>query len=144
MPSSVHAARRAPSRDAQADDGQQRHAIVGGMRGYLAADDVPRRAVASLRERLGATLVRVSLFGSRARGEADPDSDYDLLVVVEEPGSAAKQAVYEVASDFLVDHRVDLSAKVLPRADFERLHRSDLPFWRRFAQDEVVLWSREN
>jgi predicted nucleotidyltransferase len=114
------------------------------MRGYLAADDVPMRAVASLRERLGETLVRVSLFGSRARGEADPDSDYDLLVVVEEPGSAAKQAVYEVASDFLVDHRVDVSAKVLPRADFERLRRSGLPFWRRYAQDEVVLWSREN
>jgi len=32
------------------------------------------------------TLNRLILFGSRARGDADPDSDMDVLVVVEGPG----------------------------------------------------------
>ena len=32
----------------------------------------------------GATVI---LYGSRARGEAEPESDYDLLVLVEEPSS---------------------------------------------------------
>ena len=38
-------------------------------------------------ERLITTLhpVRIYLFGSRARGDAGPDSDYDLLVLVENP-----------------------------------------------------------
>jgi predicted nucleotidyltransferase len=37
--------------------------------------------VASLRQGLGDELVAVVLFGSRARGEADETSDWDLLVI---------------------------------------------------------------
>ncbi|HXH84415.1 MAG TPA: nucleotidyltransferase domain-containing protein [Candidatus Tectomicrobia bacterium] len=41
-----------------------------------------RRYVESLAVHAGADLVSVVLFGSRARGEARPESDIDLLVVV--------------------------------------------------------------
>jgi predicted nucleotidyltransferase len=37
--------------------------------------------VASLRQGLGEELIAVVLFGSRARGEADKASDWDLLVI---------------------------------------------------------------
>jgi predicted nucleotidyltransferase len=40
-------------------------------------------AVEALRQGLGERLVAVVLFGSRARGEATPHSDYDLLVLAE-------------------------------------------------------------
>jgi len=54
---------------------------------------------------------RIYLFGSRARGEGGPDSDYDLMVVVpgsELPGYRRDQLAYgalrgvEVAKDVLV------------------------------------------
>ncbi len=54
---------------------------------------------------------RVYLFGSRARGEAGPDSDYDLLLVVPDDASADRRRsrlAYEVlrgtgvAADVLV------------------------------------------
>ena len=32
--------------------------------------------------KLGVRIERIILFGSRARGEARPDSDYDILIVV--------------------------------------------------------------
>lgn len=38
----------------------------------------------SIKERLGARLIRVVLFGSRARGDAQEDSDYDCLIVTRE------------------------------------------------------------
>lgn len=41
-----------------------------------------RRYVAVLERRFGADLVSVVVFGSRARGEAGPESDIDVLIVV--------------------------------------------------------------
>ncbi|MEB2836899.1 MAG: nucleotidyltransferase domain-containing protein [Desulfurococcales archaeon] len=42
-----------------------------------------RRVVLDEARRLGVEVERVILFGSRARGDARPDSDWDILVVVE-------------------------------------------------------------
>ena len=44
------------------------------------AREMARRIVAAAGDR----VERVILFGSRARGDAHPDSDYDLLVVTDE------------------------------------------------------------
>ncbi len=38
-----------------------------------------------LKRVLGEELIQVVLFGSQARGEARPDSDIDVLIVVREP-----------------------------------------------------------
>jgi len=45
-------------------------------------DPVLTRFRAALGELYGSRLERVVLFGSRARGEARPDSDYDVAVFV--------------------------------------------------------------
>jgi predicted nucleotidyltransferase len=44
---------------------------------------IPLQAVEALRAALGERLVAVVLFGSRARGDAKPESDWDLLVIAE-------------------------------------------------------------
>jgi predicted nucleotidyltransferase len=50
----------------------------------LSADPILARFRASLAALYGARLERVVLFGSRARGEARPDSDYDVAVFLTE------------------------------------------------------------
>ncbi|MCZ7625595.1 MAG: hypothetical protein C3F12_05680 [Candidatus Methylomirabilota bacterium] len=47
-------------------------------------DQVVKEYVAELRKRLGSSMRQVLLFDSRARGSAREDSDYDMLVVVEQ------------------------------------------------------------
>jgi predicted nucleotidyltransferase len=68
-------------------------------------DEILRRLVASYRP------LEVYLFGSKARGESGPDSDYDLLVVVPDdapPERRRSRLAYEVvrgtgaAADVLV------------------------------------------
>jgi|SRR5581483_11138572 predicted nucleotidyltransferase len=44
---------------------------------------VPQKVVEALRRGLGERLVAVVLFGSRARGDHRPESDWDLLVIAE-------------------------------------------------------------
>ncbi len=114
------------------------------VHGYLTEQAVIERLPGAFRTALGDELVRLSLFGSRARGEADPASDFDLLVVVRRRDPALKQAVWAVVGDYLADHRVDLSAKVLPLDEFDRLRTSGLPFWQAFDRDEVRLWPPRN
>jgi predicted nucleotidyltransferase len=45
-------------------------------------DPVLVRALAGIRRLYGDRLVRIVLFGSRARGEERPESDYDIAVVI--------------------------------------------------------------
>lgn len=54
------------------------------------ADPVLERIIAMVVERVDPQ--QIILFGSRARGEARPDSDYDLLIVEDErrPGRGAR------------------------------------------------------
>jgi len=59
-------------------------------------DEIVRRVVDALHPE------RVYLFGSRARGEAGPDSDYDLMVVVaraDEPGYRLSQKAHSLLWD---------------------------------------------
>jgi len=53
------------------------------VRSTIQNDPVLRFIKAAVTQALGARLRQVLLFGSRARGDAAADSDYDLLVVVD-------------------------------------------------------------
>ena len=49
------------------------------------ADPILARIRRELEALYGARLKRVLLYGSRARGDHQPDSDYDVIVVLEDP-----------------------------------------------------------
>src|SRR3954453_9233498 len=50
----------------------------------LATDPILKRFRAALEESYGDRLERVVLFGSRARGDASEDSDYDIAVFLKD------------------------------------------------------------
>jgi hypothetical protein len=58
------------------------------------AEEIARAVAADLRELYGERLRDVVLFGSRARGDADPESDIDLLVVLDEVTSRRRELLY--------------------------------------------------
>lgn len=65
---------------------------------------------------------RIVLFGSRARGDAQPDSDVDLLVVMPVDGSVRAQAA---AIDLaLADRAFPLDLVVMTPEQFHRLRHS--------------------
>jgi predicted nucleotidyltransferase len=73
-------------------------------------------------ERAGYRVLRVLLFGSRARGEARPDSDWDFFVIIDrEPSREEKQAIATKLSlrfaelDFYADVIIQSEAVVQAR-----------------------------
>jgi len=87
-------------------------------------------------------IVRVVLFGSRAKGTAKPGSDYDFLIVVrkKEPGMIDK--LYDAVTDFLIEYGVDVSLKIYKDADFRKMTSLPTPFMERIMKTGKELWTQ--
>ena len=68
---------------------------------------------AALAEVYGDRLERVVLFGSRARGDHRPDSDYDVAVFIEDPGTLTGELdkLASLTTAILLDTGAVISAK---------------------------------
>lgn len=74
-----------------------------------------------LRQRFGTALWRVSLFGSKARGDDHPSSDIDVVVVLREPiPENARATVSGAVYDVLETCGVYMSTVVVSDREFER------------------------
>jgi len=67
---------------------------------------------------LGDRLDRVVLFGSRARGDAEEDSDFDFLVIVRTPDNEDKNKIREIAAQLSTECDTVITALVVPSKDF--------------------------
>jgi predicted nucleotidyltransferase len=78
-----------------------------------ADDPILKRFRAALDEMYGERLERVVLFGSRARGDAREDSDYDVAVFLEDFGTLSDELhpLATVTTDILLDTGAVISAK---------------------------------
>jgi predicted nucleotidyltransferase len=71
---------------------------------------------AALAEVYGDRLERVVLYGSRARGDHRPDSDYDIAVFIKHPGSFYDESgrLVAITTDILEDTEAVISATPFP------------------------------
>lgn len=82
----------------------------------------------------------VILFGSRARGDARPDSDWDILVLTsdglaEDTGEAMRNAVYDIE----IDEGAVLSTVIEQRSEWESPQRRGSEFRRNIDAEGVAL-----
>lgn len=84
-------------------------------------------------------IARIVLFGSRARGDFNPDSDYDLLLVVDRRDAALTEGLYDAVMDTLCEHGRLVSLKIFPQAEFERLAGIPSPFMRRVLTEGLPV-----
>jgi predicted nucleotidyltransferase len=98
--------------------------------------------VARLREQYGDRVAHVVLFGSRARGEGDAESDLDVLVVLDDGDWRFRDAVALVAFEPMVEYGVVLSPLVVDLADYAWWQAHHAPIYRNISIDGVDLWTR--
>jgi len=94
-------------------------------------DEKVKRIAARVKEHLveiyGEKIKDVMLYGSHVRGEATPDSDVDILVLVDESlnPSEVRKSLSDLLLDILLEEGELVSVIVLPHSFFES---HDYPF----------------
>jgi len=84
---------------------------------HLADDPVLRRAKEGLREIYGDRLAGVVVYGSRARGDQRPDSDYDLLALVKgfDREKDWSSALHHLMLDLFQMEPYEIEVNIIPR-----------------------------
>jgi predicted nucleotidyltransferase len=100
-------------------------------------DELLSRVKGALAEAFGARLRGVVLYGSEARGEADPDSDIDLLVLLDGPVRRPNDP--HACIDALYPLVLELERPIQARcADVEAYDRQELPLYRNARREGVT------
>src|SRR5277367_1484743 len=101
------------------------------------ADPVLQRFRTAIHEIYGDRLERMVLFGSRARGDARPDADYDIALFLRNSASFWEEIgpLSEIETDILYDTGAVISAKPFPAGSYRRR----TPFMREIRRDGVDL-----
>jgi len=92
-----------------------------------------------LNQALGAQLIELKLFGSKARGDDRPDSDLDVLVIVTDDDWRICDVVYGVATDTLLQTDISISPKVISKNLLEQLQKEDTFFLRNISRDAIAV-----
>jgi predicted nucleotidyltransferase len=108
---------------------------------YLSSKE--EKAVGTFVQRLlaefGQDVTDVRLFGSKVRGEAGPDSDLDVLVLVNRPDYALKHAILWLAAEVSLACDVLLSPRVIPPEAWQRMIEADTLFYRSVSAESIPL-----
>jgi predicted nucleotidyltransferase len=83
--------------------------------------EADRRIAREFRRRLSAiaSILDLRVFGSRARGDAAPDSDLDLFIELEEATPELRQRISEIAGEVGFEMDRVISTVVTTRDDLE-------------------------
>jgi uncharacterized protein len=99
------------------------------------------RIAREFKERLARAvpLVDVRLYGSRARGDSEPDSDMDVFVEVEEISSRVKDVIEDVAWELGLDHLMHISPLIFSRYELENSPLRSSPVVQNIAREGVAV-----
>jgi len=98
--------------------------------------------LANLCRQYGDKLVRVALFGSKARGDSDIESDLDVLVVLHDGDWRLRDEVALAAFEPMVEHSVVLSPLIIDVADYAWWQEHDAPIYRNICAEGIDLWTK--
>ena len=92
-----------------------------------------------LDERFSGLVETFLIFGSKARGDAGPDSDIDVLLVIREGDWQVKESVTHPGYELSIGTDVVPSFVVYTKDEWEARRKSQAPFWQTVTRDGVMV-----
>ncbi|MEY2913491.1 MAG: hypothetical protein RLZZ184_2800 [Cyanobacteriota bacterium] len=91
-----------------------------------------------LKQLYGEQLEKLILYGSQARGTAQPDSDIDILIVLKDVFNYSQESekISQLIADLCLEYNVLISCAF---ANCEQLEHDDSGFFRNVRKDGLVI-----
>jgi len=107
----------------------------------------PRLAVEDFKNRLinrfGNRIQSMTLFGSVARKDYSPDSDIDVLVIVQNSTDKLRREITGIGFEELLSHGWYVSTKVIGKEDFDYISKLGTPFIKDISKDGVMIYGKD-
>jgi predicted nucleotidyltransferase len=95
--------------------------------------------LARIRDLFPGRILSVTLFGSKARGDSDPESDVDLLLVVDAESRQFRSQLWRIASDVSLEYGMVISVRIFAQDRWAETCRLRLPLYRAVAAEGIPL-----
>jgi predicted nucleotidyltransferase len=92
-----------------------------------------------LRQQFDGQLVSIVLFGSRARGNAAPDSDMDVLVVLADASPAMRKVVRYLAVEVWLKYGIYISTRVWSNDHWRKVEEIQTLLYQNICRDGIRL-----
>ena len=93
----------------------------------------------ALNERHAGVVVRMVLYGSKARGDAHADSDLDVLIIVRNDSGALKRTLRDIAYDLAAICWAGPSILAYTQDEWQHRKERGFPFQRAVERDAVAV-----
>ena len=91
---------------------------------------------------LGSNLEQIILYGSRARGDEEPDSDLGVLVVVQNSGRSERETIHRIAYQLMWDSEFQplISLNIIDREHYLLLREAGSSYLGNILREGKPLW----
>ncbi len=92
-----------------------------------------------VKEFLGYNLIVIKLFGSKVKGDAEPESDIDIYLLLKEISPMVRDFIYDVAFNINLKYDLYISPIIISMGTYENPIFKITPFIKSIEQEGIPI-----